>query len=93
MHDHICLFTLQLSLEKEEQERQELRKMIMEGDQEQRKGKDKKKDDDDNQSLTGFTSQPGKSLYLCTVKIISWKPRAFNQECCLQFCNYCIFMA
>jgi hypothetical protein len=52
---------MQLSLEKEEQERQELRKMIMgEGaDQDQRKGKDKKKDDDDNQSLTGYSSQPG----------------------------------
>lgn len=28
-------------------------------DQDQRKGKDKKKDDDDNQSLTGYSSQPG----------------------------------
>ncbi|KAJ9586080.1 hypothetical protein L9F63_020277 [Diploptera punctata] len=53
----------QLSLEKEEQERQELRKMIMgEGDLEQRKGKDKKKEEDDNQSLTGFSSQPGRVL-------------------------------
>ncbi|PSN40376.1 Transcription initiation factor TFIID subunit 1 [Blattella germanica] len=54
----------QLSLEKEEQERQELRKMIMgEGaDHEQRKGKDKKKEDDDNQSLSGYSSQPGRVL-------------------------------
>jgi hypothetical protein len=29
------------------------------GDQDQRKGKDKKKDDDDNQSLMGYSSQPG----------------------------------
>jgi hypothetical protein len=29
------------------------------GDQDQRKGKDKKKDDDDNQSLNGYSSQPG----------------------------------
>lgn len=29
------------------------------GDQDQRKGKDKKKDDDDNQSLAGYSSQPG----------------------------------
>lgn len=55
------MFFMQLSLEKEEQERQELRKMIMGegGDQDQRKGKDKKKDDDDNQSLMGYSSQPG----------------------------------
>ncbi|PNF40464.1 Transcription initiation factor TFIID subunit 1 [Cryptotermes secundus] len=54
----------QLSLEKEEQERQELRKMIMGegGDQDQRKGKDKKKEDDDNQSLMGYSSQPGRVL-------------------------------
>jgi hypothetical protein len=36
------------------------------GDQDQRKGKDKKKDDDDNQSLTGYSSQPGEeSCYIC----------------------------
>jgi hypothetical protein len=54
-------------LEKEEQERQELRKMIMGegGDQDQRKGKDKKKDDDDNQSLTGYSSQPGEEPCVC----------------------------
>lgn len=32
-------------------------------DQDQRKGKDKKKDDDDNQSLTGYSSQPGEILH------------------------------
>jgi hypothetical protein len=35
------------------------------GDQDQRKGKDKKKDDDDNQSLTGYSSQPGEEPCVC----------------------------
>jgi len=38
------------------------------GDQDQRKGKDKKKDDDDNQSLTGYSSQPGED----PVFVLKW---------------------
>lgn len=40
-------------------------------DQDLRKGKDKKKDDDDNQSLTGYSSQPGEDPWVCVkVKLV-----------------------
>jgi hypothetical protein len=44
------------------------------GDQDQRKGKDKKKDDDDNQSLTGYSSQPGEepSCLCASVQRKTW---------------------
>jgi hypothetical protein len=39
-------------------------------DQDQRKGKDKKKDDDDNQSLTGYSSQPGEETFLLLISVV-----------------------
>jgi hypothetical protein len=75
---------VQLSLEKEEQERQELRKMIMGegGDQDQRKGKDKKKDDDDNQSLMGYSPQPGEepSCLRASLERKTWRIQLIKPE-------------
>lgn len=43
--------------------------------QDQRKGKDKRKEDDDNQSMSGYSTQPGELFFLLRdilCKIISF---------------------